>query len=342
MNFELNTIYTLTTENGIITPDGRKLIEAFIGSMNLLAPEWKELNRENGLIYLPALPDADGFSWCWNVAKGDYRGTFPKRVSKWYKLNHSLNCPQSFLEKLGNIARQHSLEAYTYTFDIVNDFDWDAGDFGDSGSCFWSDRNEAREILEENGCLAIRFFDPTHGFARAWLYPADDFYVVFNGYGLTTLETAKIFATWQRLDYKKITLYNNNESGGTIWINGSGTGYVVGEADKIVISRYDFSFHTPNCCERCGTDIGENSYTTPDGEEYCGDCFYDHYDYCHECDDAFRRDDMTYIEGAERDVCDSCLRRHYTLCDHCGEYRHDSEVIEDKQGRAICEGCREE
>lgn len=341
--FELNTTYTLITEKGAITPQGKDLIEDFISKVQLSSPEWTELNPESSVRYMPPLPDVDGFSWFWNVQRGDYRGTFPKRVSKWYKLNHGLNCPDTFLEKIGNIARQHSLDAYTYTFDFVNDFEWESGDFGDSGSCYWNDHSEARELLENNGCLAIRFFEDNHGFARAWFFPAGDFYVIFNGYGMTTLEIAKIFATWQLLDYKKIHLYNNRESAGLIYINGSGSGYVVGEQAKIVnISKYDFEIYTPHSCERCGRDMGENGYTTPNDEEWCSDCFYDLYDYCYHCDSACHRDNLTYIESVERDVCDYCLNRYYSYCDYCDSYYPDNEVEGDENGVNKCRGCRGE
>jgi hypothetical protein len=341
-NFELNTVYTLTTEKGMITPVGKSLIEGFIASIDLLkSPEWTALNPTNvARQYLPQLPDVDEWGWCWKVASGYYRGTFPKRVSKYYKTVINMNCPDSFITRIGNLARQHSLEPVVYTFDFVNYFDWDSGDFGDEGSCYWTDREDAREILARNGCLAIRFYEGDEGIARAWLYPAENFYVVFNGHGMTTLEIAKLFATWQGLDYKKIHLLNNDTSGGLIWINGSGAGYIVGEADNIKTSHYDLRMYTPDRCERCGDEMDEDrGYETPNGEMYCRDCFYDYYGYCHECDDTFHQNHLIYVESEEIDVCEACLRRNFTRCDYCSEYWRDERVSEDKQGRAICEGC---
>jgi hypothetical protein len=340
-HFDLHTIYTLTTEKGAITPQGRTLIKAFIASTNINSDEWNDLNPNRSMHYLPQLPDVDVWAWHWIAYQDDFRGTFPKRVSKWYKLAYSLNCPKSFIEKIGNLARQHSLEAYTYRFDFTDRFDWDDGDFGDSGSCYWGSNYEARELLEDNGCLAIRFYDENkEGIGRAWLFPTEDFYIVFNGYGFTTLEIAKIFATWAGLNYKKINLYNNDESTGLIYINGSGSGYAVGEYVEDV-KRYDFEIYTPNGCYACGRDMGENSYTGADDEEYCMDCFYDRFDYCRVCDDTYRQHDLYYVESEEIDVCDYCLSTHFTRCDYCTEYWRDNRVTEDKQGRAKCEGCRD-
>lgn len=52
---------------------------------------------------------------------------------------------------------------------------------------------------------------------------------------------------------------------------------------------------------------------------------------------------LTVIDD-ETSVCDECLDAFFTQCEECGEYWDDSivEFFTTKDGRLICEHCRED
>ena len=341
----LNQKIEFSLPDGTISDEGIRLIVQYIQTREVFSEEWKNLNPDTTLNYLPPLPD--NWVWEWLVrGKGEYVGTFPKRASKYYWQEHKLKCPTSFVQELGNRAKQHSSEHKAYTFDFVSQFNWGAGDFGDAHSCFWTDRKAARKTLAENEGLAIRFFEGDKGYARAWIMPiGDNRYVLFNGYGHAgnpTLICARVMATWLGLGYKRIGLSNYGSTGGTMFINGQ-IGYVIGTAEQTgEIDEYDLQLDCEDCitCENCEDDISEDdTYFAPNGETYCRDCFYDIYDYCAHCDETYYRDDMSYVDGVG-DVCERCLDRRYSYCERCGEYHAHEDVIE-VEGETYCDHCAE-
>ncbi|MBZ0304862.1 MAG: hypothetical protein K8I82_02220, partial [Anaerolineae bacterium] len=259
MKFELHTRYTLTTPNAISDAGVGEIIR-FIQSQNLKADPWLSLNPDYAVPFLYPLPDE--WEYTWLVQKGEYRGTFPKRVSKYYQMTYGVKCPDSFLAELGQIARRNSGEAAAYEFDFTNRFDWNAGDFGESRySCFWGNRTGARTMLTENGGLAIRFYRENKGFARAWLVSIeDDQYVIFNGYGFAgnaTLTIARLFAQFVGKTYKKIQLVNNGSASRTLYINNS-IGYLIALANQLAqTGRYDFQWDEiyEETCYGCGEGL---------------------------------------------------------------------------------------
>lgn len=335
--YELNTRYTLEMPKGLISPSGIVALVTFIASQELKEGDWQAENPTNERRFLPALPEDWDYSWV-ITGKGDYVGTFPKRVAKYYYTQLNLRCPRRFLEQVGNIAKAHSETGFTYRFDVVNRFTWRSGDFGDSGSCYWGGHSYAKVMLVDNGGQAIRFFDDSDkGIARAWLVPIEEKYILFNGYGLSTLDIARIFAQWQGLSYKKIDLANNDQTGGTLYIN-SGAGYLVGnQADIDGIDAYDFEWDGAEYqCEHCERDLTEDElYVTPNDNHLCADCYYEVCSSCENCGRDLYRDDLYYADDS--DYCERCLDRLFTRCVSCDEYRRHDTI--DKHGR--CEYCQE-
>lgn len=342
---ELHTKYTFTMPQGTISDEGIRLIKAYIDAQSLYADNWKAVNPTYTRDYLPLIPQ--DWQWTWLVAgKGEYVGTFPKRLSKFYFQEHAIKCPTSFVQELGNLARKHSSEQITFTFDFTDTFDWESGDFGDDNSCYFTDRRAALGMLAENDALAIRFYESEKGIGRAWLARlSDSRYIVFNGYGIAgdaTLKIAQIMATWLGLGYKHISLENYGQTGGTLWING-GNGYLIGTSEQTAaMTNHDLQFDCDECysCDHCGEEMSEDdSYSTPDGESYCQSCFYEYYDYCAICDETFHRDNMNYIE--DRDICNRCLERRYDYCNNCEEYRPNDDFLTVK-GEVYCTNCQPE
>lgn len=333
---ELGKIFTLTDEPGTITPHGRRQIEAFIAAQRINSDDWKAVNPNEPRIYLQTLPET--WVWKWLVQKGEYRGTFPKRVSSFYYKVHGLKTPETFNTQIGNLAKTHSQTTETHTFDFTDSFDWYDGEFGDSNSCFWGSNSAALDMLTDNGALAIRFYDENEdGFARAWIVPIDDRYIVFNGYGLQTVEIAQVFARFLGLDYSYLTLANNRTAGGVLYINGA-YGYIVGETSQITnIRHHDFKFDEIDGCESCGRSLNQHdAYYSPNGYPYCQDCFYEIYDTCEKCGETYDRDDFR-LTADEQLLCERCLRE-YNECESCYEL-HRTDALRGFKGGLFCPNC---
>lgn len=287
----------------------------------------------------PSLPD--DWEWQWKVnGKGEYVGTFPKRVAKYFYQQHKTKLSAEQLGVLGSKVAEHCERNALYEFDFTQCFDWDAGDFGDDGSCFWSCRTGAKEMLRENGAFAVRFYDSEDkGYARAWVVPINGNVVVFNGYGLESLQIARILSQNWGAYYKKTELSNNGSACGVLWINGR-TGYVIGSQEDIdELGPLELGFtEMNNCrCENCGSSIDEGESYTANEETYCECCHDDLFFYCDDCDEDRHNDD--YNEINSRAVCDSCLSDNYTVCDDCNEYTHDNDITRGPDDKHRCEDC---
>ncbi|MGB1284973.1 MAG: hypothetical protein ACPG7F_00450 [Aggregatilineales bacterium] len=334
--FDLNTFYTLKTPAGTISDSGIVAIQQYIRMQRFTDDLWTAKNPDSSYTgsLLPALPD--DWHWQWTVkGRGDYVGTFPKRISKYFYKKYEIKCPAEFLQQIGNIARQHSDDESSYLFDFTAEFNWQDGDYGDSGSCFWGGRSGAREMLAENGALAIRFYHPDKtGKARAWLFKQrEGQYIIFNGYGFksdSTLTITRVFSQFTGLSYRKVYVQNHGTDNGTLWIN-SGRGYMIASPDKLPDSKIEIelNWHDVNgeTCNECEDSISEDdTYHDPDGVQYCRDCFYDVCDTCYDCSETAWRDDMSYVESGGYDICESCYDRNYTRCEGCDEIFHNDDI----------------
>lgn len=337
---ELYVRYEVEMPAGEISPAGVEVIRNFLGSQRFEEESWKKLNPDTDLVFLPVLPK--DWEWKWIVQSGEYRGTLPKRVAKYYFKMYKLQIPDAVMAELGNIARRHSSMQESYSFEFVNSFDWVDGDFGDEGSCLWSYNAGGRMMIEQNGGWAIRFYTTEdEGFARAWVVNVEtDLYVVFNGYGLTTLQITRILAVFTGKTYAKISVQNHR--GSQLFINDGGQGYIVGTQERIVsITSWVFEW-TPisiYTCYDCGDLLEEDDYYVgADGEHYCEHCYYERFDSCSCCGESHYRDDLTYVESTGEDVCNWCLDRRYTVCNQCDEYFRKADVV--KVGkRQYCRNC---
>lgn len=340
----LNTRYTITAPQGTITATGVRLINEHIARQSLTSDAWREKNPAPTHNRLPALPET--WAWVWTVTgRGEYVGTFTKRVSKFYYKAHGIKCPAAFVQEIGNIARSHTEDNLSYDFEFVNEFDWQAGDFGDNGSCFWGSNEAAREVMANEGGLAIRFYASNgNGQARAWVAPIErGLYIVFNGYGFNshpTLVAARVLSLHLNSSYKKVYLSNHGQESGLVYIN-SGIGYIVGNADKIdSYSEYDLQWGTDNYCNDCGDEIHGDAHYGPDGEAYCETCFYDRYEYCEHCGETVDRDDIYIVDNRRYTeyLCERCYERHCTRCDVCDEdvLHNNSVTVGDT---TYCDNC---
>lgn len=313
---ELNIRYTLTPPTGTISTEGMHLVNLFISRQDAKTESWSTLNPDYASSFLPRLPD--DWQWVWLTKQGK----LTTRVRKFY-YQQGIKCPDSFLTELGNIARAHTEDGTVYHFDFVNRFHWRAGDFGDSGSCYWGSNMEAREILADNGGLAMRFYDENdRGMGRAWIFPMDHTHVVFNGYGFkghSTLIIARVLAFHLNCTYKQIKLSNQGTRNGTIWIN-EGIGYAVGPESALVNLRSaDLDLPTfEDHCYNCGDALSEyDIYWGADDMAYCESCYYQIFDSCSHCGETHYQQDIRYVDGEY--YCPYCFDRYCTECAECGE-----------------------
>lgn len=336
--------YTLTTQHGFISESGVHAILSYINKQDLRTELWTAANPGMNRSFLPPLPLND-WDWEWIVTKGIFRGTLPKRIASHYAKMHNIKCPSKFITEIGNIAKSHTSAAETYTFEFVDEIDWDAGEFGEEpDSCYWNDRAGARLMITRNGGFAVRFYGQyEQGIARAWMAKIEDsLWVMWNGYGFagnTTLTIARIVATHLNLTYKKIDLTNYGSDYGTLYIN-AGIGYAIGTQSKIEpIYKHDLRWITidVSVCYECGDEMNEDEYRIgADDHRYCDRCYERLFDYCERCEETHWIDNLRYT-GSET-VCEDCLRRHYVQCDECYDHvdKSDARTIGD---RTLCENC---
>lgn len=333
-DFTINTRYIVTMPVGEISAEGVRLILDHIYSQLLQGETWKASNPTCEIHALPDLPD--DWQWAWVINEGRYKGTLPKRIRNYYFKAHGIKCPDSFIEQLGNLARQHSESQTIYQFQIVDEFDWQAGDFGDYGSCYWDGNAGARLMLKENGGLAICFFTQSGmGYARAWLVEIGErLYIIFNGYGIergvnATLTIARIFAQFLNVTYKKIGL--DNYRGNSLYING-GIGYIIGMPESLAdISEWDFGWDEmyADTCYSCGVMLDEYEVNYgADDQIYCEGCFYELFDHCEHCHEVYHRDNVDYIESSGQYLCRYCRAQTHDICTNCDEWYPKSDLHE--------------
>jgi len=343
---EFNKHFQLTTPAGMISETGISEINQLIAAQRLDRDQWKALNPSNAAAFLPGLPF--DWQWVWVVSKGVYAGTLPKRVASYYYKQFGIKSPTEFIEQLGNVARQHTTDGTAYDFDFTDEFEWEDGDFGDAGSCYWGDHAGARQMLYNDGAFAIRFYDEEgDGIGRAWVInrmTTNGFYVVFNGYGISdsaTLTSARVMALFLSMTYKRIVLRNHDATSRMLWING-GVGYLIGTVEAVAETTWvELGIAELLVCYYCEDELAEqDAYTTPNGDSCCGDCYYERFDTCYECDETVDRENMIYIEGLDCDVCADCFRSFYTTCAKCGEdvHKQNTHELAGKEGR-YCDDC---
>lgn len=282
--------------------------------------------------------------WEWRVGgKGEYVGTFPKRVAKLVRAIYGRKLSAEELGLLGSKVAPHVGKVDGFTFRFTRHFDWDAGDYGDKGSCFWGCRSAARAMLADNGALAVQFRRDGRGYARAWVAPQDSqSVVIFNGYGLETLEVARILSHYWGLYYKRCHLSNNGSDTGTLWINGPGAGFLIAPPDRFddTTPRIDLEWDEPETCIHCDCTYDEDSGAWFGNEWVCEECLGERYFLCSDCEE-WAHNDNSYSVAGDRYVCGSCYF-NYTPCHRCDVEFTQNELTEGPDGRYRCEGCHDD
>ena len=303
------------------------------------------------------LPNGKPYIWKWDWKVGgraEYVGTLPKRIAKYFQQSLEIKLSPFTLTALGNIGAAHSGKQETFYYDIVDHVEWNKTDFGQPDECcFWGCHASAKQMILDNGGGAIRFF--THntplkkinGFARAWLAPFQNCWIVFNGYGLSALAIARILATHLKHSYyKQIDLFNQGSGDGTLWINsnnqrGNSSGYLVGPQETVLKhTSIDLEWDPHELfCTYCEDSLGLEHSHTPAGGDCCEECWDERYFVCVACDETYP-EDSAYSTPEEEQVCPGCFSRGYFMCDVCREAcKKDS--AHKKAGMTYCHQCWE-
>jgi hypothetical protein len=168
----------------------------------------------------------------------EFTGKLPKRIASYLKKKTNLALSADAQSKIGNLFNEYNLNRGVYQFDFTDRLNWQRGEFGDHGSCFWDDRRYALDIIASNG-YAVRFYKNSNGelkgHARAWVaphFPRQGEITVFNAYGFTLEKVAVILAKYFDAKFTTIELYNFGDADATLYINGA-MGAVISKEDDL-------------------------------------------------------------------------------------------------------------
>ena len=96
------------------------------------------------------------------------------------------------------------------------------------------------------------------------------------------------------------------------------------------------------CCG-CEDSIGEgNAFWCHDDGPYCESCYNESYRMCEKCEEDAYKDDMVYIEDANRYYCQSCADEHTHRCYDCGTYNRENSVYADDVEEWFCRRCADD
>lgn len=328
---EVGQVYTVgMPKPSVIPSEGRDLIQDLIRATvktDQYDPDW----RNNNPYFMIDWKEDD--QWEWLIHKGEFAGTLPKRISAYTYKKSGFKLPPAVLSEIGNIARRYTVGTNEYHFDFNTELDWNRGQFGDAGSCFWSERKGARPMIKDAGGYAIRFFreadDPYSGYARCWIipHPSKSMLILFNIYGFNgaQITVPRVLSEFLGTTYngRSVQFRNNGDDSGELYING-GTCWLVGQdapehTDRIDLEIEDQNDERRTCCscdELYDEDDGrENRY----GDWYCNDCYCEHYGICDACDEENDADDMHYSNVNGGNYCESCYDERFYTCSDCGD-----------------------
>lgn len=258
----------------------------------------QDLLQEYGFPVMPY-----GFDWRLKTE----RGSLEKRIKRYlYHNGYRVNC--SFMGILGSMIGKQTIRNVNrhYVCSFTSTFDWEDGDFGDDGSCFWDNGRFSLQVLMENGVWALLFWQvdgngDLQGVGRCWLVRTMEKgkpYILFNLYGIEPYELAMAFRqiTGLRL---VATFLVNNVANDVVYIN-DGRGYIAVTDeyfDKEIKHRLNGScYGIPMINE--GID---------NAEKICIEAFM-----CDLCGEVFTRDEVADVSdrgwGSIEYLCYECLQ----------------------------------
>jgi len=291
----------------------------------------------------------------WDLDKT--KGKITKRIRRFIKDNFDYKLSDKDISEIGNIIAENTINPSNVEFDFDENFCWSAGDFGDSGSCFWGSNREAKDMIQGADGFAIRTYQNDSGDGRAWIIPHNRGWVLFNGYRNARDKDTEYFSNilFEILTKKfgltdivktRVYLSNNNSGSDTLYIN-SDRGFLFSTRenviDKIDLEIYDaYQEENRYYCESCNEVVGnenegifDDSYSTEYGY-FCYNCYNDRFFNCYNCYETERLNNGYEIDG---DVyCSDCASAGFAYCDSCNEY-HDLDESMRIDYQTLCPEC---
>lgn len=272
----------------------------------------------------------------WIVQKGRYTGTWPKRFMKWLKAEHGVHLYENHISVIGSMVKDATIEESEYVFDFTKNFDWDAGDFGDSNSCYWNSKARAKSIIAENHGFAFRLYEKKYwgsygGCGRVWVLPVEigeeTVYVIWNAYGKSLSFFAKLFSEYLQKDYHFVNLSNQDTVDGVVWINDS-AGFMIGSMDIIkTYAHFDLALDEGDYCVQCGASVDEDSPLDSEGRLICETCFDNDYTFCADCGEIISRRYEYVPHGMYYSLCSVCIVESHFRSDYSYEYYHVDDLV---------------
>lgn len=303
---------------GVINNDGYNAMVELAGKLGLPLNPLRDVENEDG-----------------NIEWITREGKLPRRIQKAYFQKAKVKLTAEQVSEFGNVAQRFLAKANSYFVDFTNKIDWDAGDFGDNGSCFWDDREDAKVIITNASGFAVRLWEQTEktyrSLARCWAIPQDKKLFIFNAYGADLHTFANVLSAMLKMPISRINLQNNDDTHGLLYVN-SGRGYAIGTND---LSHWDFKLDVFwETCENCRNTVTNNDFEY-NGYAYCEECYYDLFFPCDKCEDTSSRDDMSEVDGLT--VCESCYN-DANVCEQCDKHTFDA-LTDTEDNHSLCDDC---
>lgn len=319
----------------------RRVAETLFHLDTFIVIDKAKAEKMKGADFSAVLDKVNSLGFEWVRPKGTYAGSFPKRLSSMMYKEYGLVIPPVTLGQIGSQLAQTAINPSSYYFQSwdlkVKGIDWDDGQFGDGGSCYWGCNRGIQKALEDSGSFyALRWyvnskpsindygnftFDEANnkidlrGYARSWMYYVPNMIgdqpalILFNGYGLETLRQARILSTYLGIPYTNISISPDND---LLYLNGGRTWAITPIMDTV---------------------LSKTLYVN----EYLDSCDNDEeYDYvtCHCCGGEIPEDDAHYMDHLDRWLCPTCFTEEYVYVesqdahypvDECIYFNYDKE-----------------
>jgi hypothetical protein len=312
-HIETNKLYELEVEANAMPPEGVEEVKYLLAHYG-----W------GGLEFPKYWP------WDWVVEKGDYTGTLPKRISKYIHRNHERTMDEALAQKIGEVAKKHVGNFYgKVEMDFDTSLNWNAGDFGDPGSCFWQSRKDCIRVLKKRGAWAVRFYREGKGVGRAWCIKHNGGLIVFNGYGLSTAEIARILSKFLGLPHRQINLYFNGSYERVVYVNGGKAFYLdaasVLKANQVIDLPWQLVAECYNC------HVEDSVARSISRRSYCEKCYSLLYFTCARCQNT-----RSTLQMHKNNLCGSCSSN---ICSKCES--HEKTILIRLGEEGICRECIE-
>lgn len=283
------------------------------------------------------------------------KGRLLKRYAYFHKNKTGQAIPDNVMGIVGDCLQSiiTSENTVKYFVDFTNKFDWDDGDYGKSGSCWWGLYSDSLPTFEENGGWCARFYDENgNGIGRTWIYPNNNVMLGFNSYGVERAKVSKVIkkiflSHGHELHYSTCNIENSHSSN-IPYING-GTGFVLYTEETQPYSEYDLNMRVVEGepfeqCENCRCRINMDSgyYNVVGDYIYCDNCTRQLFSYCDKCGEFCDKDEVHKVADSSYRydyACEYCAARIGLYgCSDCGNYTQYPTMAEDT-GNCFCSHC---